>query len=227
MGIPTPRDAISRGKENDLRITLLERRLSRGIQLPPRLSPDGEQVSDWDDALSVGFYWGSDALNGPPGGGHAAGVVTRDAELGSVFQEARRTLDETTTWTRYKWSTGVWTDWSPQYGGDTGWITLTPYFTSGWSGTFRGRRIGQQVEIHTSVSGVAIPTASGPNTVPLAAAIPAALRPAVRRDAGAYVNGLAGTIISDISGDIGFRNRSGVSWGSGNTIISTISYFVG
>ena len=64
MPVPTPRDMVAQGRETDMRLTLLERRLaSAGI--PERLGPNGQEVLDWDDATSVGFYYGTSAANGP------------------------------------------------------------------------------------------------------------------------------------------------------------------
>lgn len=48
------------------RVTSLERRLSRGTyQLPDRLSPMGAEVTDWNQAVAAGFYWGASAAHQP------------------------------------------------------------------------------------------------------------------------------------------------------------------
>lgn len=65
MPVPTPRDMVGQGRETDMRLTLLERRLaSAGV--PERLGTQGQEVSDWNDARATGFYWSpKGALNAP------------------------------------------------------------------------------------------------------------------------------------------------------------------
>lgn len=100
------------------RVTSLERRISRGTyQLPDRLAPNGEQVTDWNTALAAGFYWSEDAANGPRSGA-LVGVVR--VVGGGTFQG--RLVQEVSiptgvgaqypmTWRRV-WTGTAWTTWA-------------------------------------------------------------------------------------------------------------------
>lgn len=73
-GFP-PADKSFGGQFGDVldRVSRLERR-----RLPLRLSPSGQEVTDWNDAIDPGFYWAQGtALNSPSNGGAAhQGIVT-------------------------------------------------------------------------------------------------------------------------------------------------------
>lgn len=103
-----------------LRIELLERDSALGMA--PRVGPLGQEVSDWNDAIDVGFYWATQtAANRPPTGSWASAVVYRNHMEGfeRIIQDA---VKPTTTvneqgvqWRRvgYKdgfgnWVFGIW-----------------------------------------------------------------------------------------------------------------------
>lgn len=117
MPIPTPRDAVAQGKDNEMRITLLERRLATLATSSGRLGVTGQQINDWDDATAAGFYWsGADAANMPGSGSVLAlGVVTAAVVQGDIpvfIQEVRRAGSaHNSLYTRYFSSSGSWTSW--------------------------------------------------------------------------------------------------------------------
>lgn len=134
--------ALLRSLKN--RVTSLERRLARGsYQLPPRLQQTGEQVTDWNDAVQVGFYWSTaTAANRPPVALPLVGQVFYNADAGIIEQvlttpstnEPLRNV----TWRRV-YSGGSWSAWSESpsilyserasgnIGGiTTAWVQITP-----------------------------------------------------------------------------------------------------
>jgi hypothetical protein len=93
------------------RVTSLERRLARGgSSIPGRLSPTGEQLTDWNDGTAVGFYWSlSTALNLPPGTSTRRVGWVRATDT-TVYQYA---VDPAggAEWVR-SWNGVTWTAWS-------------------------------------------------------------------------------------------------------------------
>ena len=74
--------------------------------LPDRISQESSYISNWDNAITSGFYISSGALHEPPGGDYYyAGVVVRVSE-DFVVQVAYPLNDDTpdgvTTRTEYK-----------------------------------------------------------------------------------------------------------------------------
>lgn len=74
------------------RLIAVERRLSRvgnsggsDFVLPPRLTPTGAAVTDWNLATEVGFYYGTNAANGPSTD-WLAGTVEYDGLHGRILQ---------------------------------------------------------------------------------------------------------------------------------------------
>lgn len=102
------------------RVTSLERRISRGTyQLPDRLSPTGAEVTDWNDATSVGFYWSENTAANAPfadrflgqvfvmgGDGPIAGRLVQELQIPTTGVQGRM------VWRRY-FSGGAWTAWAP------------------------------------------------------------------------------------------------------------------
>ncbi|MGO1566470.1 MAG: hypothetical protein ACTHXC_00470, partial [Brachybacterium sp.] len=154
----THRGPIEQGRDTRMRLTLLERRIARrrpvgtsliedGAVTTPKLADgavttpkiaDGavvpgkigvQEVTDWNDALEPGYYWGYDAANGPeeapgePNLGWTTGYVMKFDQGGprertyQVVRECRAT-NITSEYIRYGSSIiqGAWT----RVGGDTG-----------------------------------------------------------------------------------------------------------
>lgn len=100
------------------RLEAVERRLSRALALPGRLSTLGQEVTDWNDATEVGFYWGRPSIPNSPemSTSSFSGVVYYDGHSSParLMQEAR-VLSTTpsrvaTTWRRV-FANGVWGAW--------------------------------------------------------------------------------------------------------------------
>lgn len=85
------------------RVGLLERRIAVGaFRLPGRLQPAGQEVTDWNDAIQVGFYWGENtAANAPAadrflgevyvmGGGPLAGWLVQDLQIPTNAAQGER-----------------------------------------------------------------------------------------------------------------------------------------
>jgi len=109
------------------RVTSLERRISRGTcQLPDRLAPNGEQVTDWNTALAAGFYWSEDAANGPRTGAlvGVVRVVGGGTYQGRLVQEVSIPTGVAAqypmTWRRVWTGTG-WTAWAQLTGNIIDW----------------------------------------------------------------------------------------------------------
>lgn len=92
--IPTPRTAVRQGRDTNERLDLLEGRI--GL-LPDRLSTSGAELTDWNEAISPGFYWSVGAANSPIPDDAGSGswwsglvYVHPGDEVGPrIFQEAR------------------------------------------------------------------------------------------------------------------------------------------
>lgn len=91
--------------------------------LPGRLSPDGLQVTDWDNALETGFYFGVGAANSPSsldgaGGTNFNGIVRiyNNAGARRIVQELRETRASGygVLYTRYYDGTS-WLPWVSSY----------------------------------------------------------------------------------------------------------------
>lgn len=84
------------------RVTSLERRIARGtFQLPGRLSPTGAEVTDWDNAVNAGFYWGVNAAHQP-----TFGTATHWVGQVEVFNDDASTVKIVQTLMRPDVSTG-------------------------------------------------------------------------------------------------------------------------
>ena len=100
------------------RVTSLERRIARGtFQLPGRLGATGAEVTDWNDAVNVGFYWSENTAAHAPFADRFIGqvfVMGGDGPLaGRLVQEVRIPTTGTQgqlTWRRF-YSGGVWSAW--------------------------------------------------------------------------------------------------------------------
>lgn len=82
--------------------------------LPDRLSGGGDEVTNWNDATSAGFYWsGPTATNGPTSTLFASGYVTQIASENSVEQVVSVWDGIATTSLTYSRQLydGVWTSW--------------------------------------------------------------------------------------------------------------------
>ncbi|QDP45528.1 hypothetical protein SEA_FUZZBUSTER_44 [Microbacterium phage FuzzBuster] len=125
------------------RLTAVERRLARGaFSLPPRLEPVGEAITDWNDAVAVGYYSALSAAANAPAALPLVGVVTYEQGSGTIAQEvwspsANPNL-RALTWRRV-YTTGAWSTWkqtpevfySERASGNiasitTSWVQITP-----------------------------------------------------------------------------------------------------
>lgn len=83
-------------------------------ELPPRLSPNGQTITDWNDATEVGFYNGAVGIpNAPNSAGLFSGVVLRSAS-GRIVQDLvnmTTTVDAMRLTYRRVWSGSAWTAW--------------------------------------------------------------------------------------------------------------------
>lgn len=82
--------------------------------LPDRLSGGGDEVTNWNDAISAGFYWSSPtATNGPTTTLFASGYVTQIASENSVEQVVSVWDGIATTSLTYSRQLydGVWSSW--------------------------------------------------------------------------------------------------------------------
>ena len=102
---------------------------------------------------------------------------------------------------------------------DTGWVDLSGYFLSGFSGGFEGRRVGDTVELQFSISGT-IPSSSGSTN--FTNSIPETFRPGTRNTWGAaYFTGYTGSAFIRPDGTLAMANRSGASWTGGQSTITS------
>lgn len=195
----------------------LRRRLLRVERRLQRLASGGltpQEVTDWDDALEPGYYWGYDAANGPeeapgePNLGWTTGYVMKFDQGGpqertyQVVRECRAT-NITSEYIRYGSSIiqGAWT----RVGGDTGWVDASSWLNSGFSGTLQYRRFGEQVYLRADVSGT-----FGPYNTSFATAS-ASFTPSNIGTGGAFMTGgdgdMAVAYVTD-SSNIGVRQLS-------------------
>lgn len=91
--------------------------LANNYVLPDRLSIAGKQITDWNDALEFGMYWGSPTVANPPPGTagtlFSSGLVLPVAATGSVEQIASvwdADNDTTATYSRTLYA-GNWGAW--------------------------------------------------------------------------------------------------------------------
>ncbi|AWY05391.1 minor tail protein [Microbacterium phage Metamorphoo] len=129
------------------RLTLVERRVTKTpAGLPARLGPEGQEVTNWNDAVLPGFYWSAAAAtNAPPSTTVITGTVGVSFASGQpvVFQEVRRGADpyQATSYRRYRSTAGVWTPWRLD-GRGRGPTTLrtatTPQYWDFWDDTTDG-----------------------------------------------------------------------------------------
>jgi len=104
-----------------MRLGLVERRLSpTPYALPGRLSETGQQITDWNLAITPGFYYSISGANQPTpvDGGSGTwwvGIVQYHPGPGPRYvQEVReaRTAVHATVYRRY-WNASTWTPWVP------------------------------------------------------------------------------------------------------------------
>lgn len=147
------------------RITALEKR--KTFLLPSRLTQRGQQVTDWNDAVASGFYWGLAAANAPSGvtnRGETIGTwfqgFTTVGNNGALYQEVHESQSTRfpIVYRRY-WngtSFGAWQEDDPR---DTGFVDLSSMFISpATAASVTGHRVGRQVVLSGNVTG---PVASG------------------------------------------------------------------
>lgn len=115
---PVPRTMEEILRDTRRRLLLVERRLSVRGGLPARLGPNGAQITDWNNATEVGFYWSDNgALNTPVAdrfvgevyvinGGPLAGRVIQEVMLPAFSNMVTRTWRRT-----YNPTTGAWSAW--------------------------------------------------------------------------------------------------------------------
>lgn len=117
MSRPPVRDDEALLRAYQRRITLLERRLSRGGggALPDRLAPSGQQVTDWNNATEVGFYYGTGAANAPSPSTWFTGIVEYDGLHNRIIQtlhNATATATNQREEQRRVFASGVWSVWT-------------------------------------------------------------------------------------------------------------------
>lgn len=101
------------------RLAIVERRIGA---LPDRLREGGQQVTNWNDAKAVGFYWGIDATNQPvPIGGPVAwwsGIIQSFNGGARILQTlSRPDAPGYPTYSRfYTSSSGTWSEWASSEG---------------------------------------------------------------------------------------------------------------
>lgn len=132
---------------HERRITLLERRLARTPSgLPERLGPAGAEVTDWNDAILPGFYWGlTTATNGPLTGLEFIGTVSIKPSPSTGIQRVVQDLTYPTTdparnvmtFRRVlNIATGTWTAWrlveGKGYGPTSERTQITPNYLDEW-----------------------------------------------------------------------------------------------
>jgi hypothetical protein len=88
-------------------------------QLPGRLRQDGQVITDWNNAIQSGFYFGESAANSPPGiDGGLIGYVAAASGDGAVVQTVVRwwgiSPTASVTWRRAKQGPNAWTAWDLQ-----------------------------------------------------------------------------------------------------------------
>lgn len=94
------------------RMTQQERRRGGRALLPARLSTAGQEVTDWDLAVTPGFYWSSLAVNGPAAAGTlVVGVVsvTNSRVVQEVWPATVTDSARVNTFRRVK--SGTWSPW--------------------------------------------------------------------------------------------------------------------
>ncbi|QNJ55538.1 hypothetical protein SEA_PHINKY_46 [Microbacterium phage Phinky] len=115
MGGPTPRTALSRGRDVETRLQLLE---LRPLILPERLVSALSTADDANELVGTGSFWVMPTtLNSPPTTAH---YVIEQYELtsGTRYQLATRIGTPTNQifterWTRTRTGSGAWTAWNP------------------------------------------------------------------------------------------------------------------
>lgn len=126
MTVPTPRTGEQLGKSVEERLGLLESRRNDTI-LPGRLTQNGQEVDDWNDATRVGYYWSADGY---------VGQVLRSPS-GIVQQRQKITPSQDRMETRS--FDGVWSPWRREDGLYRGTATergnITPAYWDMWQDT--------------------------------------------------------------------------------------------
>lgn len=105
---------------------------SGSYTLPGRLSTVGQEIVDWNDALTPGFYWGrSDALNNPTGNisvgeVHVGGDSVNPRVMQNVWFPSSSEPSLRKAWRRIlNPTTGVWFAWTQTEGLDLPWTNVT------------------------------------------------------------------------------------------------------
>lgn len=178
------------------RVTLLER---RRIVVPGRLSEYGEEVTDWNNVDTAGFYWSENVPNQATNTGLYAGIVSVNGNGSfNVRQRCWRiyidgSVPDLRTWERNR-SNGTWSPWVLTSAGkdatDTGWVTITNSVTLStgltWGGGsgLQARRIGAMASIRgdfltaAAAGFVQIPTHGNMSNITLLTGVPIEYRPA-------------------------------------------------
>lgn len=107
---------------------------------------------------------------------------------------------------------------------DTGWVTLSSYLNSGFTGTVEGRRIGKDVEIRGTATTTA-GWAAGSNVQEFLDAIPVEWRPTGRNAIGSgYMSGYSVIALVRPAGTGAFSNRTAAS--ASTSVQFTIRYLI-
>lgn len=84
-------------------------------EVPVRLSADGKTVTDWNDAIEVGFYRANGAANAPPGWAAGVAVFVREGPSRVIQEAVSETTSPDTQIITYRrtLSGSTWTAWLP------------------------------------------------------------------------------------------------------------------
>lgn len=186
------------------------------------------ETDDWNTALLPGVsYWGINAAGQPPTGddwwvGSTAVLPRADGQTIIRQTLTRPNLNSPVDFsTRVSLDNGAsWTPWAVS--GDTWWVNLSSFLTSGFTGTVEGRRIGDSVRLRSNDLAGSFPSAA-----PLTnfITLPTEWRPSANEWGTAWsATGHTGAVLVRSSGLAGISNMSGSTWTS---VRIGISYFTG
>jgi hypothetical protein len=207
------------GLQTDImdRVVGQERRRSKPV--PGRLGPNGQEITDWNLALSPGFYYGLVGALNAPGAGSWQGYVTRTDNR--IVQVAFRALSTEfyQPMTRY-WDGTAWGAWRAQGYLDTGAVTISGNFSDA---VVTVRAVGPNALMRGTIN-TDIATGTGSVDV-TSSAVATQWRPTGIMVGSGYVSGMSVAVFLRPDGSVAVGNRNAIAITAGITF--TIAYMLG
>lgn len=187
-------------------------KIADGAVVPGKIALRWLTDENLDDVTETGSYvqiynnQATSARNYPSGRAGFLEVLNSDRGYGvGIIQRYTDYQNADNVWSR------SWYDsWGPWTGGDTGWVDLSSYLSSGIGGTFQGKITADTVWLRAAGINESVP--SGDATTATFSGLPAEYRPDDTWLGPAQRAGYSGFLVVRADGTGGFRQRSGVSW---------------